>query len=262
VSFLKWAGGKTSTAQQILRHRPERFSVYYEPMVGAGSVFLKLKPERAVLCDTNRELMNCYEVIRDDVDRLIEILSQHRNSYEHFVAARALDPFDLPPVERAARTIYLNKTCFNGLYRLNKKGHFNVPFGRHRSPNFCDIPTLQRISKQLAGVTLRCCDFEESVADAPPDSFIYFDPPYYHPDRHRKHHYYHPDAFSEDDHRRLAALFRRLDLLGCHLLLSNSDHKFVRELYEGYPIEVIKLRRPINATASGRDGWTEVLIHN
>jgi len=265
-SFLRWAGSKSGTVARILERMPKRYTMFYEPMVGAGHVFLRLAPRRAVLADANPELMTCYEVIRDRVDELLVALEAHVNTYDHFMEVRALDPFELDPVERAARMLYLNRTGFNGLYRLNRRGEFNVPYGWRANPNLRPEKMLRRISQRLAHVELRCGDFTETVADAPRGSLVYFDPPYYYPPRPRsgkqKTRLYGADPFGEAHHRRLAEVFKALDARGCHVFLSNADEPLVRKLYAGYCVEVLDVDRPVNSRASERAGWTELLIRN
>jgi len=263
LSFVKWAGGKALVAGALLERMPKEFGTYYEPMVGAGTVFLKLRPGRAVLGDINAELVCAWEVIRDDVDALCDALSRHANRYEHYIRVRALDPDTLPPVERAARFIYLNKTCYNGLYRVNSHGRFNTPFGRKENANFEDFGTLRRIHEQLQGVRLECGAVEETVRDAGPGDLVYLDPPYLDLGRKcRTFHAYQPEAFGESAHERLAALFADLDARGCHVVLSNSDVPRVRELYRGYPVHVLHTNRTMNSRTSARRGWREVVICN
>ena len=263
LSFVKWAGSKASVMKHILALIPEYKGVYFEPMVGSGTVFLSLKPRRAVLGDLNAELMNCYEVIRDELEGLLEALDQHQNTKEHFLAVRALAPDQLAPVQRAARTIFLNKTCFNGLYRVNASGKFNVPFGNIGWANYKDADTLGRVSGLLQGATLRCEDYQSIVEDARRGDLVYFDPPYLSPGpRPTIFFAYQPTSFDLEEHRRLAETFRQLDRRGCHVVLSNSNVPQIRELYRGYPVEVIPTRRPMNCVASAREGWTEVAVHN
>lgn len=265
LSFLRWAGGKSLSLRYILPQLPPTFTAYYEPMVGAGHLFLRLGPAPAVLADVNAELMTCFEVIRDDVDTLVRALAQHDNTKAHYLAVRALDPLALGAVDRAARMIFLNQTGFNGIYRVNARGQFNVPYG-HR-PNGLDAveQTLRRVNVQLQGVTLRCGDFAATVADAPPGSLIYFDPPYYRPlsaaTGRRSTRLYRGD-FGAEEHARLARVVRELDARGCHVLVSNSDAPLVRELYAGYRITPLRVYRPVNSATSGRGDASELLISN
>ncbi len=263
LSFVKWAGSKAYVMDRILERMPQDYSTYYEPMAGSGTVFLSLKPERAVLSDVNAELMNCYAVIRDQLDELLDALASHENTKEYFLEVRAQDEAELEPVARAARTIFLNKTCFNGLYRVNARGRFNVPFGNIGWANFRDEEALRRINGLLQRAELSCCDYEQSLARAGRGDLIYLDPPYLSPGPRPTIFYaYQPTAFGLDEHRRLAEIFRQLDRRGCHVVLSNSDVPQIRELYQGYPTQVISTRRPMNCVASRRAGWKEVVVHN
>lgn len=261
-SFIKWAGSKAQLLDRLLPRMPSECRRYYEPMVGSGVLFFAVAPERAILADASAELMNCYRVIRDDLDALIEALRQHENTYEHYIRVRAQEPDELHEVERAARTIYLNKTCFNGLYRVNRKRRFNVPYGRNPRANFVDIPTLTWASDRLQKeVQLVSADYEEALEDAGEGDLVYFDPPYA-PDARRVRSFatYQSGGFGEIEHRRLAGVFRDLCVRGCHVLLSNSDTPLVRELYDGFKMETVRVRRNMNAKAEGRAGWEELLI--
>ena len=262
-SFIRWVGGKFTVMSKLRKRLPSTFKRYYEPMVGSGAVFLDVKPEQAVLADLNAELMNCYVVVRDRVEELLTVLGRHSNSYRHFIEVRSQDPGQLDPVERAARLVFLNKTCFNGLYRVNSKGRFNVPYGDNPRAIFRDEVTLRRVSGVLQGVSLRCGDFADTVADAERGDLVYFDPPYARGTRKAKtFHSYQPEAFGEPEHRRLAEVVRELDRRGCKVVLSNSNSELVRELFEGYTIDVLRTRRPINRNTAERDGWDEVVVHN
>jgi DNA adenine methylase len=261
-SFVKWAGAKTQLLDRLLPHVPRSFQRYYEPMVGSGVLFFAVAPERALLADTNAELINCYRVVRDQVDALIDALRQHHNTYEHYIRVRAQDPDELPEVERAARTIFLNKTCFNGLYRVNCKGRFNVPYGRIPHANFVDVRTLTWASERLReDVHLVCADYEEAVRDAGEGDFVYLDPPYAPDERAvRSFANYQAGGFAEAEQRRLAGVFRDLCARGCAVLLSNSESPMIRDLYEGFTIETMPVRRKMSAKVERRSGWSELLI--
>ena len=263
TSFVKWAGSKVQVMDRIRQAIPRRFGTYYEPMVGSGTVWLKLNPKRAILGDVNAELINCFLVIRDHLEPMVRILGTHKNTAEHFAEVRAIDPNDLSPVERAARTIYLNKTCFNGLYRVNKSGRFNVPYGHIAWANTCDEHTLRKVHRRLQGVTVLQGDYEACVAGARRGDLVYFDPPYLSPGPKPTIFYaYQPRRFGEAEQRRLADLFRRLDRRSCHVVASNSDVPLVRELYRGFRVDVVATTRPMNCKTSRRKGWHEVLISN
>ncbi len=263
ISFLKWVGSKAGVMDQLIPLVPRSYRTYYEPMAGSGTVFFTLSPERSVLCDLNAELMDCYRVLRDRLPELVSALGEHENSEEHFLVVRAQDPSLLDPVQRAARTIFLNKTCFNGLYRVNSRGLFNVPFGRIWWANICDEKTLARASRQLKGARLLSGDYERALETAGPGDLVYLDPPYLSSGSKSSVFYaYQPRSFGEDEHRRLAEIFRDLDRRGCHLLLSNANNPQVHELYEGFPIQIISTRRQVNCKPGKRKGWQEVIIHN
>jgi DNA adenine methylase Dam len=261
ASFLKWAGSKQQLIPHIRERVPKSFGTYYEPMVGSGSVFFALAPRRAVFGDVNAELMNCYRVIRDQVGELIAVLTQHVNTYEHYIAVRALVPDDLPEVERAARTIYLNKTCDNGLYRVSRSGRFNVPYGWSGHAKILDVETRERVHRALQGVELRAGSYEDTLGGAGDGDVVYLDPPFAVRNRRsRSFHAYQPEAFDEAEHHRLSKMFRALCARGCHALLSNSDVPLVHELYGDFDIDVLPVTRKIHKDASKRKGWSEILI--
>jgi DNA adenine methylase len=255
-------GGKKQVLPAIRALVPRRFGTFFEPMVGSGAVFFGLAPERAVLADLNRELVSCFRVVRDRVEELVAALAQHENTYEHFIWMRGLDPDALDEVERAARTIYLNKTCFNGLYRVNRQGRFNVPYGNTAHVVVCDAVMLRRFSERLRAARLVEGDVEATVQDARAGDLVYLDPPYLRdPERDAsRFHAYQPEAFGLEAHRRLAALARELEGRGCHVLVSNADNPAVRALYEGFVIRSVDVARQVNARTSNRKGWRELLI--
>jgi DNA adenine methylase len=261
LSFVKWVGSKAQVMPRLLAVMPESYGTYYEPMAGSGTVFMSLKPKRAVLGDTNAELMNCYRVIRDQLAELIIALKVHENSYEHFIAVRAQQPDDLPPVQRAARTIFLNKTCFNGLYRLNRSGRFNVPYGKMPNANYCDIETLERISRALKRVRLACGDYAKTVQRARAGDLVYFDPPYLSTNG-ETFTRYQATRFDDLEHQRLAELCRELDERGCYVVASNADNPRVRQLYRGFHKSTLTTTRFVNSKASNRTGWKELVIWN
>lgn len=261
VSFVKWVGSKKGVLPELLARAPRDFRRYFEPMVGSGVLYFSMKPKEAVLSDANPELMLTYRVIRDSVEELILALGHHRNTREDFYRVRALSQAGLDPVQVAARFIYLNKTCFNGLYRVNKDGRFNVPYGRDERANYQDVETLRKLSAQLQGATLRCGDFAEACAEAAEGDLVYLDPPYL-PRSSQRLIRYRSQNFGELDHRRLAGLVRELDQRGCLVMVSNSNLPLIHKLYSGYRIEVLRLRRSVNARASERRGWDELLIRN
>ncbi len=265
--FLKWAGGKRQLLPRILALAPSRIDTYYEPFLGGGAVFFALAARglfrRAVLGDANRELIACYEAIRDDVDGVIATLRspRYRNRRELYYRVRAQDSRALSKTERAARVIYLNRCGFNGLYRVNSKGQFNVPFGRYTRPKICDEPRLHAAARALAGVTLVCGDFESVVRGARPGDFVYLDPPYVPVSRTASFTAY-AGAFGTAEQERLATAMRALTRRGVAALLSNSDCGATRTLYEGLDIESVRVRRSINSVPTARGSVGELLVRS
>jgi len=262
--FLKWAGGKRQLLPEIWRRLPRRMATYYEPFIGGGAVFFALAREgafeRAVLADANAELIETYAAVRDRLEDIIELLSRCEYDEGFYYHARSLDTAELDPAERAARTIYLNKAGFNGLYRLNKRGTFNVPFGRHTNPTLLDEPNLRAVSDVLQDVELVTADFENTVADAAPGDAVYFDPPYVPISETSFFTAYDGTNFTLDEQERLAAVMRRLDERRVHALLSNSESDRTRKLYRGLRIERVEAVRAINSRADRRGPVGELLV--
>ena len=267
--FLKWAGGKGQLLRQYEPLFPDKFNSYLEPFVGGGVVFFHLfstgrldNGKRIILIDSNEELINCYEVIKENVESLISILSGPKfvNKKDVYYKIRSEEPKD--KVERAARTIYLNKTCFNGLYRVNSRGKFNVPFGGYKNPLICNKENLRAVSRTLQYVNIKLDDFTVCLNFARKDDFIYFDPPYQPLSQTASFTGYTKDLFREADQERLLDVFRKLGKKGCKVMISNSDTKFVRKLYKGYRIETVFAKRAINCKPSGRGKITELVILN
>lgn len=264
--FLKWAGGKSQLLNSFQEYFPENFKHYFEPFTGGAAVFFHLRSNRAKfqaeLSDLNSELINCYTVIRDDLDSLIEDLQKHKNEEEYFYKIRATDPDSLSATERASRLIYLNKTCFNGLYRVNSKGRFNVPFGFYKNPSTCNETNLRACQKALQNTELNCNPFEHVLKKARKGDFVYFDPPYHPLTSTSNFTSYTKNSFSAEDQQRLAETFAELDKRGCYLMLSNSDCPFIRGLYESFRVETVYAMRAINCKAQGRGRISEVLVLN
>jgi DNA adenine methylase len=258
--FLKWAGGKGQLLGGLRARVPSAYGRYFEPFLGGGALFFSLRPPRAVLGDVNREIVDCYTAVRDDVAGLVRALRDHRYDATHYYAVRDADPAKLPLVERAARTIFLNKTGFNGLYRVNRAGKFNVPFGRYAKPAICDEENLIACSGALANVDLVAGDFERVAARAKAGDFVYFDPPYVPLSRTAAFTAYAPGGFDLDAQSRLAAFFGKLAAGGVALLLSNSDVPEIRKLYARYRIDTIEATRVINCKATRRGPVKELLV--
>jgi len=237
------------------------YSRYIEPFVGGGIVFLTLWPRETILGDSNEELMNCYQVVRNDVGTLTKLLSKHIRSREYYYTLRQQDPKATDEIARAARFIYLNKTCFNGVYRVNSKGQFNVPYG-NRKARIYDEENLRKISLLLKNVKLVAQSYEKTLEQARPGDFIYLDPPYYPLSKTANFAKYTSNPFKEEDQTRLTKEFKRLTELGCKVMLSNSDTTFIRELYSQYYSKTFVARRYVNCNGNGRKAITELLIMN
>jgi DNA adenine methylase len=268
--FLKWAGGKLQLIEQFENLFPHNFRNYYEPFVGSGAVFFyvksKLKPNKVILSDTNEELINCFVVVRDNPYELVELLLNHRkrHSKEYFYAVRSTQPNRLDSVNKAARFIYLNKTCFNGLYRVNSKGQFNVPFGDYDNPSIFDKNTLFQASQLLQDVHLQVSTFEKVLDFAGKDDFVYFDPPYIPLSKTSSFTRYSKSDFTMKDQKQLSEVFETLDSRGCFVMLSNSDHALTRELYRHYKKNtvVVRAKRMINSVGSKRGAINELIVTN
>ena len=259
--ILKWAGGKVQLLDVLLPHVPRRYNTYIEPFLGGGALFFSLLPERAIVADSNPELINFYCVVVQDVESLIERLATMTNDEATFYAMRASDPASLSPVERAVRTIYLNRTCYNGLYRVNRKGQFNVPFGHYKNPILCDASNLRAASFALQRATILRADYKDILHQhAQPGDFVYLDPPYLPVSTYSDFKRYTKEQFYEEDHRDLALEVARLHELGCYVLLTNSNHPLAHELYSQYQIEVHRTRRNISKAASKRTGEDVIVI--
>jgi DNA adenine methylase len=263
--FLKWAGGKKQLADRLLELLPKQIHTYYEPFVGAGAMFFALAAagrfDRAVLNDSNKELMDTFRVMRDFPEDLIEQLSQYPYSREVFDAFRAKMPSDYGPVRRAARMIYLNRTCFNGLFRVNKAGRFNVPWGKYKNPKIVDPQNFHACARVLNRyAALFCEDFAGVVDGAGPHDAVYFDPPYIPLSSTSNFSSYTVDGFTLDDQYRLAILFKQLADAGVAVVASNSDTEMTRKLYEGFEMHQVYAKRAINSKGNRRGPVPELII--
>lgn len=270
VPFLKWAGGKRQLMPEIRKMLPNGVTnhPYYEPFIGGGALFFELLPKRAVINDYNEELINVYTVIRDNPSALIEDLKRHKNTAEYFYKIRAIDrqPIfsNLTRIERASRIIYLNKTCYNGLYRVNNAGEFNSPFGRYKSPNIVNEPVIKAVSKYLnsSQIQISSCDYALILKDIPTDSFVYLDPPYHPISESSSFTGYAQGGWDEGDQLRLRDVCNRLRDNGIKFLLSNSASDFIREIYSDYNIHIVQAKRSVNSNSSRRGQVDEFLIRN
>ena len=260
--FLKWAGGKTRLLPALRQSLPPRFNRYFEPFVGGGAFFFDLSPSDAVLGDSNPELMNCYEVVRERPDELIDALSGFSVSESEFYKVRAMEPEALPSITRAARLIYLNKTCYNGLYRVNKQGRFNTPYGRHSNVTLVDVPNLRAASKLLTKAKLICANYQTVMEVAGKGDFVYLDPPYVPVGKFSDFKRYTKDQFYEADHETLAEVFQRLSAKGCFVLLSNSFNEKTSKLYSDFVQRTVQMPRFVNCKGEGRGHVDELLISN
>lgn len=267
--FLKWAGGKRQLLPVLTHLLPPGFHTYYEPFVGAGAMLLGIQPRQAVINDLNQELIGCYRVIQKQPEELLAQLQLHRNTPDYFYAIRGLDRHQevfeqLDEVQRASRMIYLNKTCYNGLYRVNRKGEFNAPFGRYRNPSIVDEPVIRAIHRFLNGrpVRITSVDFEMAVAGARAGDFVYFDPPYDPVSGSASFTAYQGCGFGRPEQRRLARVVHDLTRRGCRVMLSNSYTDFIRSLYKDFHVQRVSATRRINSVASRRGEIDEVLVLN
>lgn len=270
--FVKWVGGKRQLLRQFRElglYPPEDFNpitnTYYEPFVGGGAVFFDLLPKNAELSDLNNELVITYNVIKNNVDELIQSLQKHIYDKEYYLEVRAKKIDNSSDVEVASRFIFLNRTGFNGLYRVNKSGQFNVPFGRYNNPVICDEDNLRRVSDALQDVTITHQDYKNVLKTAKSGDFIYLDPPYYPINATSSFTSYTAEGFLEKEQTELRDTFLKLHEKGCFVMLSNSDTPFINELYsglDGITINKITAGRSINSKSSGRGKITEVLVTN
>ena len=268
--FVKWVGGKRQLIPGIKRLLPGGLSnrPYYEPFIGGGALFFELQPKRAVINDYNQELINVYRVIRENPDALIEDLRRHENTATYFYALRALDrepDFEtLTDIQRASRIIYLNKTCYNGLYRVNNEGQFNAPFGKYKNPNIVNEPVIKAVSKYLQSNSIQILngDYETVLQNIPANAFVYLDPPYYPISESSNFTGYVQGGWSEEDQIRLRDACNRLNERGIQFLLSNSSAAFIREIYDGYDIHTVQAARIVNSVPTGRGQIDELLIRN
>lgn len=259
---IKWAGGKGQLLGQFARLLPRKFNNYCEPFFGGGALFYYLSPKKAVLIDNNPELINFYTVVRDQLELLLADARKHKNDADYYYQVRALDPKNLTQVERASRFLFLNKTGYNGLWRVNRQGKHNVPFGRYRNPTIVDEDSLRRASAALRRAEIILGDFTEVLKKAQADDFIYFDPPYHPLSTTANFTDYTAESFGPSDQKRLAETFKALDQRGCYVMLSNSDTEFIRQLYAGYNIETVIAKRAINCRPDRRGPISELVIRN
>ena len=270
--FVKWVGGKRQLLSQFRKmnlYPPEKFDTkkhrYFEPFVGGGAVFFDLLPDKAFLSDLNSDLVTTYNVIKNNVEDLIQSLKKYKYEKEYFLKVRAKNPKGLSDIEIASRFIYLNRTGFNGMYRVNSRGEFNVPFGKYNNPLICDVDNLRKVSKILKGVEIKHQDYKAVLKKAKKGDFVYFDPPYYPVSKTASFTAYNAGAFLDKEQIELRDTFVKLHKRGCFVMLSNSDVPFINKIYSGIKgvrINKVQAGRAINSKSSGRGKITEVLVTN
>lgn len=268
---LKWAGGKRQLLENLKSALPqEGYNRYIEPFIGGGALLFELQPTKAIINDYNEELTNLYTIIRDNVDELIDILGEYRDKHskEFYYKIRELDRekefANISAIEKAARTIYLNRTCYNGLFRVSRQGFFNTPIGRYKNPQILDEENLRAVQQYLKKnkVKINTGDFEKTALLAKQGDFVYLDPPYYPLSKTSSFTDYTSAGFGEAEQIRLKEVCDKLDRRGALFLQSNSDCDYIRELYKGYHFKTVEVRRAINSNKDNRSNITEVLISN
>ncbi len=266
--FVKWVGGKRQIMPAIYQLLPKNYNIYYEPFVGGGAVLFNNQPKKAVINDSNKELINVYQVIKNNPEELIADLKTHRNEAEYFYEIRALDRKEnfkvLSEIKKASRIIFLNKTCYNGLYRVNSSGEFNSPFGRYKNPNIVNDATIRAVNKYFNNndITMLNEDFEDAVNDIKKGSFVYFDPPYDPVSKSSNFTGYVQGGFNMFDQVRLRDLCVSIDSKGVKFLLSNSATALIEDLFKDFNIKYVKANRNVNSNAKKRGQIDEVLIRN
>ncbi len=264
--FIKWAGGKRQLIDILLKNVPTDFQTYIEPFVGGGAMLFALRPNKAIISDINAELINAYSVVKKDAEALIRSLVRHKNEADHYYHIRKdWKPEQITEIQRASRFIYLNKTCFNGLYRENSKGEFNVPFGRYKNPRIINRDNLFAVSHFLnsANVRIENQDYKTTALMAKKGDFVYLDPPYHPISSTASFTKYSKGDFSEKDQAELVEVIRELDKRECFVVLSNSNTDYIKKLYKGFHIKEVEATRFINCKAEKRGkGLFEVVIKN
>ena len=266
---VKWVGGKRQLLAELTPLFPKKISIYCEPFIGGGAVLFSKQPGTAYINDVNSDLINIYEVIKDNVEELISSLQKHKNESEYFYKIRDFDRnhkefTKLSNIEKASRMLYLNKTCYNGLYRVNNAGEFNSPFGSYKNPNIVNAPTLRAVNKYFneAEIYISNVDYSEVLHKIPKESFVYLDPPYDPVSATSNFTGYTKGGFNREEQIRLRECCDQLDERGIKFMLSNSATDFIKEQYSKYFINTVKAKRAINSVASKRGDIDEVVIRN
>ncbi|WP_350343876.1 DNA adenine methylase [Proteinivorax tanatarense] len=265
---LKWVGGKRQLISEIEKSLPNKWSTYYEPFVGGGAVLFHLQPKKAVINDVNDELINFYSTVKENVEELINELKKFKNKEDFFYEVRGWDRSpaykDLSSIKKAARLHFLNKTCYNGLYRVNNAGEFNAPFGKYKNPDFVNESVLRAINIFLnkSNVRICNCDYQDALRGIRKGAFVYFDPPYDPVSSSASFTGYSQGGFDRNEQIRLKEICDKLNKKGVKFLLSNSATDFIKELYKEYDIKIVKARRSVNSVASKRGEVEEILVKN
>ena len=258
--FLKWAGGKTQLLSELHKYVPNNFNKYIEPFIGGGALFFSLNPNKSIIADSNEELIITYRQVKDAVEEIIQHLKTFEHNEEFYYNLRSLDPNELENSYRAARLIYLNKTCFNGLYRVNKKGKFNVPYGKGKG-SFLNEEVLRNASEFLTDTTIVNNDYLDVLNEfATEGDFIFLDPPYYPVGKYSDFKRYTKEFFYHEDQVRLKEEFDRLVNIGCKVVMTNSDHEVILDLYSDYRIEIKETRRMISSNSKTRKGKDIIVV--
>ncbi len=264
--FVKWAGGKTQLIGEITKHLPNVFNSYFEPFLGGGALFFNLQPSRGIISDINPELINVYEVIKLSVEGLIEDLRTHKHEESYYYKLRSADRDEdyenWSKIKKASRFIYLNKTCYNGLYRVNSKGYFNVPFGSYKNPKIVDENNLRACSMVLKNIDIILSDFTHIEKIINKNDFVYFDPPYKPLNKTSSFTKYYNNGFDEKKQIKLKQLCDSLTNIGAYFMLSNSYTEMITNLYKNYNINIVHAKRAINSKGNSRGKIKEVLITN
>lgn len=268
--ILKWVGGKRQLLSEISPLLPKKITTYVEPFVGGGAVLFYLQPKKAVINDFNKELINTYKVVRDSPNELLELLEIHNknNCENYYYEIRALDRIDsfedMSNVEKAARIVYLNKTCFNGLYRVNQAGQFNSPYGKYKNPNIINRPVILAMSNYFNNNNIKIIqgDYKYALKNLRKGAFVYFDPPYMPISTSSSFTGYTEGGFGEKEQIELKKECAKLNARGIKFMLSNSDHPLIRELYKDYNIKIVQARRSINSKGNKRGEINEILVRN
>lgn len=270
--FLKWVGGKAQLLAQFEQYYPKDFNNYFEPFIGGGALFFNLSPTKAHINDVNATLISAYKNVKNNPEEVMKTLKKLEDEYKKgdeeskkdlfYKIREQFNKMSDKELKKSAYLIFLNKTCFNGMYRENSKGGFNTPFGKAKNPTILDRENILLVSKILKHTKLTSVSFENAVAEAKKGDFVYFDPPYHPLTETAKFTSYHKDSFTKDDQVRLRDVFVELDKRGCYIMLSNSHSPFISDLYKKYRCETVMANRAINCKASGRGKIKELLILN